>query len=343
LDPQHFAEIAATYRRFADEEARGRSPLYEELARGIAGDQEVIDFLLTLPSAKRQPNLLLAALRHACGTPTDWPDFCRKLAGNRDIIRSVMLARSTQTNEPARCATLLPVLARLPQPLALIEVGASAGLCLLPDFYVYDYGGGLLGPETTEADPPVFPCSAIGKPPLPAAMPRVVWRAGIDLNPLDISDPAQVAWLETLVWPEQTERLANLRAAVRIARTVKPRVAYGDLRDDLTHLSRAAPKDATLVIFHTAVLSYVRSRADRQSFAARAKSLCQYWISNESPRAVPELASTAGVSGTAGRFLLSVNGVPMAWTDPHGASLEWIATDAQMANAGIGLGPAPSI
>src|SRR6185312_7670698 len=128
--------------RFADEEARGRSPLYEELARGVAGDHEVIAFLLTLPKEKRQPNLLLAALRRVSGTPADWPDFRRKLAGNRDAIRSVMLARSTQTNEPARCATLLPVLARLPQPLALIEVGASAGLCLLPDFYAYDYGGG---------------------------------------------------------------------------------------------------------------------------------------------------------------------------------------------------------
>jgi hypothetical protein len=342
LDPQHVAEIAATYRRFADEEACGRSPLYEELARGIAGDQEVIGFLLTLPSAKRQPNLLLAAVRHVCGTPADWPDFGRKLAGNRGAVRSVMLARSTQTNEPARCATLLPVLARLPQPLALIEVGASAGLCLLPDFYVYDYGRGHLGPETTEPDPPVFPCSTSGTTPLPAAMPRVVWRAGIDLNPLDVSDPAQVAWLETLVWPEQTERLANLRAACKIAMRVKPRVVHGDLRVDLTHLSREAPKGATLVIFHTAVLSYVRSQADRQSFAARAESLCRYWISNESPRAVPELASTAGVSGIAGRFLLSANGIPIAWTDPHGASLEWTATAAQMAKAGIGVGSAPS-
>jgi hypothetical protein len=49
-----------------------------------------------------------------------------------------MLAQSTQTNEPGRCAALLPMLARLPEPLALLEVGASAGLCLLPDFYTYD-------------------------------------------------------------------------------------------------------------------------------------------------------------------------------------------------------------
>ncbi len=52
-----------------------------------------------------------------------------------------MAERSTQTNEPARCATVLPVLAQLPQPLALLEVGAAAGLCLLPEYYAYDYGG----------------------------------------------------------------------------------------------------------------------------------------------------------------------------------------------------------
>ncbi len=50
-----------------------------------------------------------------------------------------MTTRSTQTSEPGRCATLLLLLARLPQPLALLEVGASAGLCLLPDRYGYDY------------------------------------------------------------------------------------------------------------------------------------------------------------------------------------------------------------
>jgi hypothetical protein len=36
----------------------------------------------------------------------------------------------------------------------------------------------------------------------------------------DVSDPVQAAWLEALVWPEQTVRLANLRAAIKIAATV---------------------------------------------------------------------------------------------------------------------------
>ena len=65
-----------------------------------------------------------------------------------------MLARRTQTNEAGRCATLLPVLARLPQPLALLEVGASAGLCLLPDRYGYDYG-------VSQLAPPVGGCTGL--------------------------------------------------------------------------------------------------------------------------------------------------------------------------------------
>src|SRR6476659_1828719 len=149
-------QIAARYRRFAEVEAHGRSPLYEAFALGVAGDTFALDFLAALPDEKRQPNLLFAALRHVCGTPRDWSTFRTMLRDNAPAVRETMLARRTQTNEAGRCATLLPVLARLPQPLALIEVGASAGLCLLPDRYGYDYGRVRLAPGS--ADAPVFPC-----------------------------------------------------------------------------------------------------------------------------------------------------------------------------------------
>src|SRR5580704_5550589 len=111
------ADLSQLYRRFADEEFRGRSPLYEELARGVADDGAILDFLLTLPREKRQPNLLLAALRSLIGTPSGWPQFRAEVLDNEERLRALMLARSTQTNEPARCASLLPVLARLPGPL----------------------------------------------------------------------------------------------------------------------------------------------------------------------------------------------------------------------------------
>jgi hypothetical protein len=235
---------------------------------------------------------------------------------DKDALRAVMLERSTQTNEPGRCAALLPVLAGLPEPLALLEVGASAGLCLLPD-----------------STPPVFPCVANSATPVPARLPHVVWRAGLDLNPVDLSIPGEVGWLEALVWPEQTDRLARLRAAIKIAAEQKPRLAKGDLRTDLAALAREAPKDATLVIFHSAVLAYISSAAEREEFARSVGLLCDCWIANEMPQVFPDIARRAGREGPRGSFLLSVNGAPMAWADPHGGWLDTVgAAPSQLAS-----------
>jgi hypothetical protein len=318
------AQLSRRYRRFAEEEARGRSPLYEELAQRVVGDTALVDFLLSLPREKRQPNLFFAALRSLVGTPSGWLEFRRGVVENDGPLRAVMLARSTQTNEPGRCAVLLPALARLPGPLALIEVGASAGLCLIPDRYVYDYGGRVAAAPLREEGLPVFPCAVNAATPIPAAPPRVVWRVGLDLNPVDLADPSEAAWLEALVWPEQTDRLARLRAAMRVAAADPPRVVRGDLRHDLAALAAEAPKAATLVIFHTAVLPYVHPADERAAFARSVGDLCDFWIANEAPHLLPEIAAAAA-PGAGGRFLLSVNGVPVGWSDPHGAALDWIA------------------
>jgi len=318
------ARLRAAYRRFAEDEARGKSPLYERLARSVADDNEILDFLLELPRPKRQPNLLFAAARALLGTPPDWAPFRRGVTQRKDALHALMLMRSTQTNEPGRCAALLPVLARLPQPLALLEVGASAGLCLLPDCYGYDYGERRLLPEPRDVEPPIFPCAVSAATPIPQALPSIAWRAGLDLEPIDIADRNQVAWLETLVWPEQTERLARLRAAVRIAAADKPRLVEGDLRRDLARLANEMPRNATRVIFHTAVLTYV-GPTEREEFARSVTSVCDVWISNEAPQVFPDIAARAGAPGPRGQFLLAVNGQPVAWADPHGASLDWIA------------------
>ena len=319
--------IAAGYRRFAAEEARGRSPLYEALAQGVAGNPEVLAFLAGLPRGKRQPNLLLAAVRFLFGTASGFAEFRRHVLDNSDALRALMLQRSTQTNEPGRCAALLPILARLPQPLALIEIGASAGLCLLPDCYGYDYRGQRLNAVTGV---PVFPCDADAKTPLPAALPRIVWRAGLDLDPVDLSDPDRVAWLKALVWPEQEGRLARLSAAIDIAAALKPHVVKGDLRRDLAALAAEAPKDATRVVFHTAVLAYVASAEGRTEFARTVGSRCDVWIANEAPQVFPEIAARTGEAAPPGSFLISVDGGPVAWADPHGAWLRWLADPAAM-------------
>jgi hypothetical protein len=201
--------IARQFRRFAETEARGQSPLYETLARGVASDPGILAFLAELPAPKQQPNLLLAAVRFVCGLQPTVGDFHAAWLAGSDAVRAEILKRRTQTNEPARCAVLLPVLARLPGPLALIEVGASAGLCLFPDRYGYAYDGHTpFGPE------PRFPCRADAATPTPAAHPLIAWRAGLDLNPLDVRDDDHMAWLRTLVWPDQPDRGARLDAAI---------------------------------------------------------------------------------------------------------------------------------
>jgi hypothetical protein len=146
-EPDVRARIAARYRRFAQFGAAGRSPLYERIANVIAEDARILRWLAEMPESKQQPNLLLGAVRFLYGTAEEPREFISLVHERWDQIAAVMWVRSTQTNEPARCATLLPVLARLPQPLALLEVGASAGLCLLMDRYAYDYERRMIRPR----------------------------------------------------------------------------------------------------------------------------------------------------------------------------------------------------
>ncbi|WP_426954353.1 DUF2332 domain-containing protein [Muricoccus radiodurans] len=328
---EDLSTIAERYRRFADEEAAGRSPLYETLARGIAGDEAVLRFVLSLPEAKRQPNLLLAAVRHLFGPPETMAALRTILLENAEAVRSVMLFRATQTNEPGRCAALLPIFARLPEPLALIEIGAAAGLCLLPDRYGYDYGAVTLRPEADYGAYPIFPCQLGETVPIPGSLPQIVWRAGLDLHPLDPSDPADAEWLETLVWPGQEARLARIRVALAVAASARPRIVAGDLLGDaLPALVCEVPCGATTVVFHNATLAYVAGPDARRAFAERVASLCSTWISYEAPGVFPEIACTAPRPPKPGAFLLSLNGDPVAWADPHGASLDWIEGDDAM-------------
>ena len=165
--------IAQRYQAFADDQAHGVSERYEELAKGIARSPRLLEFLATLPVERQQPNLFLAAVRHVCGVARTTTEFEQLVEANETSIRSTMMTRTTQTNEPARCALLLPALSLVEKPLALLEVGASAGLCLLPDAYDYDYGERkVVAADRQQWEPPEFPCSANAQTPIPASGPR---------------------------------------------------------------------------------------------------------------------------------------------------------------------------
>ena len=314
---------AERYLAFARDEAAGRSPLYEEFSTRIAHDSDVLVLLSSLPTAKQQPNLLFAAVKHDFGVQPDWAAFRATVLQHWSKISATMMARSTQTNEAARCATLLPALMQLPQPLALIEVGASAGLCLLPDRYAYDFDGHQLTSADTSTAPR-FVCRVNDATPIPSRLPDIAWRAGLDLNPIDVRDDVQCAWLEALVWPGQEQRLANLRSAMAVARKDPPRLKRGNLLHDLAELAADAPRDATLVVFHTAVLAYVRNQAQRDAFAHSVRELGAVWISNEAPGVFPAIAAQLPEPAPRGKFVLAVDGRPVAFSDPHGAVLQWI-------------------
>ncbi len=310
---------AEIYRRFAADEAAGRSPLYEALALAVADDAAVLAFLDELPCIKRQPNLLFAAARSLLGRPPEPRTLHELVVGRPGLLREVMLVRRTQTNEAARCAVLLPALASIDGPLALLEVGAAAGLTLLPDVYSYDYDGHRV--EGLDSDAPTLRCRTIGPVPLPERIPEVVWRAGIDLDPLDVGNDEDVAWLSCLVWPGEADRAERLQQAVAAARRCPPVVHRGDLLDDLPRVVADAPREATLVVYHSAVLAYVGDDK-RRAFANAVSALGAVWLSNEGDRVLHCL----GVDGPdPASFVLVRDGREvLARTDPHATWIEWL-------------------
>ncbi|GAA2104011.1 DUF2332 domain-containing protein [Actinomadura alba] len=311
------AATAAKYAEFAAREAHGVSPAYERLSLAVSRDEEVLARLDTLPPIKRQPNLLFGVVRFLGGPVEEPAAFHDYAVANWAAIETEIRTRTTQTNEVGRCAVLLPVFAALPQPLALLEVGASAGLCLYPDRYAYRYGDHVVG-----SGEPVLECVATGVAP-PSGIPDVVWRAGLDLNPLEVTDSADVAWLDALIWPEHTHRRARLRAAAAVAAAEPPLLVRGDLVDDLPALATQAPADATLVVFHNSVMYQVPAPR-REAFAEVVRRLPGHWIANEAPDVLP-YDTLPKPPSEALHNVLALDGMPLAWTRSHGQTIIWFA------------------
>lgn len=318
-------DTAAAYAQFAESQAvNGGSPVYQDWARGVAGDPDVLALLDGLPEPKRQPNLLFAAAR-LVGASGGWAEVRPWLLTAWPTVEREMRARSTQTNEPRRCATLLPALAAIDGPIALIEVGASAGLCLYPDRYSYLYtspDGGRTRLDPADGPSEVLLACAI-EGPVPSRMPEIVWRAGIDLNPLDVRDPADLAWLEALVWPEHRDRVETLRAAAHVVAQDPPRVVTGDLLDGLPDLVAAAPTTATVVVQNSAALYYLTPaglEAFTDTTAVLRRTRGAVWLSNEGWTVLPDVAARLP-EGLSPQFILARDGEPVALTDPHGRSV----------------------
>lgn len=326
-DPAVVDRIARGYRCFAEVDAAPTSPLYAAFTAAVADDEALLRVVAGFPAGKRHPTLLLAAVQFLHGTLPDAVTFRERVLDDLDRVRSTVLERATQTNEPARCAALLPLLDRIDGPLGLVEVGSSAGLCLYPDRYAYSYDGTPVGGPSDVH----LTCATTGTGPVPRGVPEVVARIGVDLHPLDPADPDDLAWLRACIWPGPAAqpRLDRLSAAARVAAADPPRLVVGDLVERLPDALALVPPGATPVVFHTAVLMYL-PRERREAFAAAVRAHGVPWIAQEEPADVPGATELLPEDADpAGRFALCLDGRPLALTASHGGRVDWLPGSAE--------------
>jgi hypothetical protein len=311
-------EFAATYPHL---------PLYSRICAEAADDPSVVSLLEAAQPGQERPVLLLAALHdlvlrtpdvpaarwytsvggRSPGPSDDpWPDVRSTLVDHASALRAVIAARATQTNEVNRAVYVAALLTAASadvgaMPVALVELGCSAGLLLGLDRFRISVGDAVLGDPGSPVQ-----CAGSLRPGSAAlvspSLPPIVERVGLDLAPVALADDDEVRWLEACLWPDQPERLVRFRAAVALLRPDPPLVVRGDMVDDLSsvaHSARAVASatsgapDVHLVVMSNWALTYVR-RDRRPLIASALADLAAdgrpvSWITAEPPGAVPDV------------------------------------------------------
>lgn len=314
---------AAWFRRAATELA-ATSDLQVAWSRGVAADPEVLALVEQLPREHRQPSLLFSVARLLGAPPAPYDEWRTWLVAEWPRVAALARERRTQTNEVQRCAPLLAALDRIEGPLALVELGASAGLCLGVDRYAYRFDDGPVLGEPGAA--PLLTCTTTGTGAAPARLPDVAWRVGVDLHPLDSRDPDDLAWLEALLPPDRPERRERLHAATARLAGDPPRLVAGDALTELPALAAAAPAGAALVVVSLGTAVYLPPE-DRARLPGLVRELGARLVTLESVAALPEVQ--AGLAGRTAPeptpFLLAVDGIPIAYSSAHGDRLSWLS------------------
>jgi hypothetical protein len=345
--------LADIYRHFGETDVADTSPLYRRVAVAFADSEDAMRAIETAPPLKRHPTVILAAL-HDQVLQGRAPVLAEAYAA-RDLDRAPVAAiesllklttdvvatatrRQTQTNETGRCALLYPTIAEAARrvgasAIGLVDVGCSAGLNLNVDRAGITYSDGqFLGDPSS---PLQLTCEVVGEGPIPAlAMPDVVARVGVDLNPVDVTDEEDARWLRACLWPDQPERVERLDAAIALASSSPPTLVAGDALDVLPDALALVPPDALPVITTTWALSYF-SLEGRLRFLRRfdeagsARPLA--WVSGEGVGIAPSVP-TLGDSRLAAHSIVglaiaergSLRVDAVGRCHPHGNWLEWL-------------------
>lgn len=234
-----------------------------------------------------------------------------------------------QTNEAGRSAGIMAQLMWLSPHLgtrfALYEIGCSAGINTMLDRFAFDLGGVRLGPES-----PVRIAPDWRGPPPPCEPVEIVAISGCDVAPIDLADRAQALRLKSYVWPEVTERLARLDAAILMAQARPPAIEQSDAADFVTAmLASPSTEGVTRVLFHTIVWQYLppatRAAIEAAMVAAGAAATQAHplaWVTVETNRETfrHELRCRFWPGG--GEEVL------LGEAQAHGAWIEWLGVKA---------------
>jgi hypothetical protein len=237
---------------------------------------------------------------------------------------ALYLQRPPQTNEVGRSAVLLggfaEIAARTGLPLALREVGASAGLNLLWFRFRYELGALQWGDR---ASPVTIRAQWHGAPRALAPAIDVASFSGCDAAPIDLAAPHAALRLASYVWPDQRERLQRLQAAIELALAEGIRVEQTDAAAFVERELATVRAGATTVIYHSIVWSYltaqtresIRASIERAG-AAATETAPVAWLSFEQvdPQARPHLTLTLWPGGER---------VKLAEAHPHGTFVIW--------------------
>lgn len=125
------------------------------------------------------------------------------LEPGRERVWQSLRSRYVQTNETSRGVAWLWPAASIDGPIALVDLGASAGLNLIADSLerVWVDGEGHPIPTLQESG-------------------RIVRRLGLDRRPIRPLHDEQALWLRSCIWAGETERIARFGDAVRSFRSL---------------------------------------------------------------------------------------------------------------------------
>jgi hypothetical protein len=322
------------------------SPLYAHLSLKIANDPDILLLVQDADFATQVTNLLFGAVQYlllsgsqhpltefypnlrTTPKPIDeaYPDFRAFCLEHAESIRQLVTTRRVQTNEVGRCAALVPAFRQVAEqaggrPLALIEIGASAGLHLRWDRYGYDYG--TAGYTGNSRSPVQIVCESRGlPPPLPTQFPSIAYRVGLDLNPIDIHDEDETRWLKALIWPEHRDRVRLLESALALAREVPVRMVAGDAAITLSEVLNQVPDDTLLCIYHSYTLNQMPTEVRNQTLnviTSYSQERVLYRVSQEwyGDQDKPQLELHSYNQG-------DIHSILLAYPESHGRWLEWL-------------------